>query len=566
MTHRQTQPSANTSAPTPNITDISTSSSTPTNHSSLPTPSSSQSEGWLPSLPRKGSNILVLGAVSYQRGTSRCGSSPHDHIAALWYKRYRSRLYTFGSSRHDSVDPERHISGLLTSSFHPFHAARTFHHPHKYQIVYDNTVKISEQDRTRLYCGEVLYSGQNCLRFLQYILTELCEPDGAIILLDTAVMRSIFYMNPTLCRELHIYVAIIDISSHLYYFTALDLPNVKSLDFSTCLMVRSSSFPYPASHNDWLVEPLDPPTPPKTSSTTVILTNSLQPTLSVSGNPAFPPDYDLTGLGKHWYKKLFLGTPPRCSCAKFCSLQTCSNALQRIECDDRCKNQCMNKRFQTQTLRRIRICDSGYLPRGRYLTTSLPLFRDQFVGTYKGRVIIPAGTFGRQSSSHRFLLTSCRGTRVFLDAKWNADDPMAALRYINHSCLPTGRFELWNVLGYYRIGYFMNEDVKADEELTADYRMVVHEESDQVPCSCPLQPPHMFPRLDSSRCQKILCPTNVNALVNSSTIDITDLDPSPLKPSTRSSPEKPSPTSQPVPSSERSAASGTLPPDVNVGT
>jgi hypothetical protein len=112
----------------------------------------------------------------------------------------------------------------------------------------------------------------------------------------------------------------------------------------------------------------------------------------------------------------------------------------------------------------------------------------------------------------------------------------------------------------------MNEDVKADEELPADYRMVVHDTADQVPCACPLQPAHMFPRLDSSRCKKILCPQHVNAPVNSSTIDITDLDPSPLKPFTRSSPDKPSPTSQSVPSSERSAASGNSPPDVNVGT
>jgi hypothetical protein len=141
------------------------------------------------------------------------------------------------------------------------------------------------------------------------------------------------------------------------------------------------------------------------------------------------------------------------------------------------------------------------------------LFKDQFIGSYKGRICFSTSSYGRQQSSYRFFLTTIKGTRIFIDSKWNSDDPAASLRYVNHSCLPTGRFEVWNVKGYYRIGYFMNENVPANAELTADYRMVVHKETDQITCACPLIPTHKFPKLDSSRCQRVLCPDNGNTTI-----------------------------------------------------
>jgi hypothetical protein len=41
--------------------------------------------------------------------------------------------------------------------------------------------------------------------------------------------------------------------------------------------------------------------------------------------------------------------------------------------------------------------------------------------------------------------------------------------------------------------------------------MVVHSESEQVQCVCPLLPAHQFPKLDTKYCQKILCPNNGDA-------------------------------------------------------
>jgi hypothetical protein len=113
-----------------------------------------------------------------------------------------------------------------------------------------------------------------------------------------------------------------------------------------------------------------------------------------------------------------------------------------------------------------------------------------------------------------------------MDAKWNSEDPAASLRYVNHSCLPTGRFEVWNVKGYYRIGYFMNEKVPANAELTADYRMVVHTAADQVDCVCPVLPTHKFPKLDNSCCQRVLCPDNGNiTILDEELIDLSHIPP-----------------------------------------
>jgi hypothetical protein len=156
---------------------------------------------------------------------------------------------------------------------------------------------------------------------------------------------------------------------------------------------------------------------------------------------------------------------------------------------------------------------------------------------------------------------------LYIDAKWNEDDNDACLRFINHSCLPNGRFELWNVRGYYRIGFFTNFAVPANTELTANYNMVVHDSSEQVQCLCPLIPPHQFPPIDPTRCHRVLCPSNTALCpIDQEIIDITGPD-SPdsalsLSYRLRSSPLRPSPTSQPGRSSVPRSESGSAPRDV----
>jgi hypothetical protein len=338
-------------------------------------------------------------------------------------------------------------------------------------------------------------------------------------------MRSIFTMNESLCKDLDICVAVLNASSHQYYLVSEEVPDVPTMTMVTCLMVRPVKYPHPTDGIHWLIQPALHPPLPSDPERIVILATAASPQQYDDGIPQAPPDYDYTGLGKSWHKKLYLGVPPRCSCKQICFVQSCSNALQRIECDSRCKNKCLNKRFQTDTFKGVRIRDSGDPHRGRFLVTSSPLFKDQFVGSYKGRVCFPTSSFGRQQSSFRFLLHTIKATRIFLDAKWNADDPAASLRFVNHSCLPSGRFETWNVQGYYRIGFFMNTDVAENTELTADYRMVVHDPTDQVPCACPFLPVHNFPKLDPTKCQKVVCPSYSDAdLLAEDVIDISGPD------------------------------------------
>ena len=228
----------------------------------------------------------------------------------------------------------------------------------------------------------------------------------------------------------------------------------------------------------------------------------------------------------------------------------------------------MNKRIQNEGFRGVRVCTSNNPQRGKYLTTSVSLSAHQFLGTYKGRICLPTSSHGRQHSSYRFLLTTIKTTRIFIDAKWNETDPAASLRFVNHSCRPTGRYELWNVLGFYRIVYFTNIDLQPHEELTADYHMVVYSPSDQVDCVCPVLPTHPFPRIDSKYVQRVLCPTNGDAkLIAHETQEVSAPVTEPANPC-QSTPLNPLSqmdtllTSQPDASSVRLAESGKAPPDV----
>jgi hypothetical protein len=96
--------------------------------------------------------------------------------------------------------------------------------------------------------------------------------------------------------------------------------------------------------------------------------------------------------------------------------------------------------------------------------------------------------------------------------------------------------------------------------------MVVHDPADQVTCQCPLQPPHKFPRLDLSRCQKILCPHNGNStLASSELIDMTSQSSPTVSTTTKLSSDTPQGiqlTSQPWSSSVRPADCGSPPQDV----
>jgi hypothetical protein len=438
----------------------------------------------------------------------------------------------------------------------------------QYQTIFDNSIKVFEQERNRIYCGDVLYSGVNCLKHLAFLIHKRSTDDGSVILSDTPVMRSIFYMNSQLCLDLELCVAVIDGIHHLYQGATSGLAEIPRSEIKTCLMIRATNYPHPTEGVHWLIKPAQQSfTLPQTTARSVILSNATPIGTSDSGIPLPPLDYDYTGLGKQWQKLLYLGVPPRCSCKGTCLLHSCTNALQRIECDHRCKNRCLNRRLQAESFRGVRICDSNDPCRGKYLTTTVPLSAHQFLGTYKGRICFPTSTYGRQHSRYRFLLTTIKNTRLFIDAKWNEDDLAASLRYINHSCLPTGRFELWNVLGYYRIGYFLNTDLQANEELTADYRMVVHNPSEQVSCVCPVKPAHKFPKLDHTYCQRVLCPTNSDArLIAEETITIAsptkDHQQKQLSPTQDLLQDPTLPTSQSGTSSERPTASGHIPPDV----
>lgn len=58
------------------------------------------------------------------------------------------------------------------------------------------------------------------------------------------------------------------------------------------------------------------------------------------------------------------------------------------------------------------------------------------------------------------------------------------MRFVNHSCEPNCRIEKWIVRGIPRMCLFANQNIKAGDEITFDYKFSLYSNSDGQNCLC----------------------------------------------------------------------------------
>ncbi|CAM9964050.1 unnamed protein product, partial [Choristocarpus tenellus] len=120
--------------------------------------------------------------------------------------------------------------------------------------------------------------------------------------------------------------------------------------------------------------------------------------------------------------------------------------------------------------------------KGWGLKVTEPVMKGQFIGEYVGEVIT------RRELDKRMI--SCAGLRklymmqlgddTYLDAKKKG----GLARFVNHSCEPTCRLELWTAGGKLRCAIFALKDIPAGEELSFDYEWQKHELRPPTKCLC----------------------------------------------------------------------------------
>lgn len=156
-----------------------------------------------------------------------------------------------------------------------------------------------------------------------------------------------------------------------------------------------------------------------------------------------------------------------------CLDESCILYACREECRSNCLagSVCGNKRMQRKEFCDVQVFDAG--PKGKGLRLSVhakkPAVKGDILCEYTGRAIREAALsrLFRRYQLDRRLYIMALGDGVYLDARQKG----GVARYINHSCRPNCKVELWTVKGVVRAAVVaMSEVIKPGEELTFDYQ------------------------------------------------------------------------------------------------
>eukprot|EP00936_MAST-01D_sp_MAST-1D-sp1_P000967 g967.t1 len=157
-----------------------------------------------------------------------------------------------------------------------------------------------------------------------------------------------------------------------------------------------------------------------------------------------------------------------------CDGPDCLNFATCIECtpgDCPCGEHCCNQRFQRGERALFRVFRTRN--KGWGLKALESIEADRFITEFVGEVIDDEAFERRRENcrktgnEHMFFQRFQAGE--YLDATFKGN----IARFINHSCEPNCRMEVWLVGAERRVGIFANTHVDAGQELTIDYQWVL---------------------------------------------------------------------------------------------
>lgn len=168
----------------------------------------------------------------------------------------------------------------------------------------------------------------------------------------------------------------------------------------------------------------------------------------------------------------------KCQCEEdgTCSKDECINASLNIECDKNCVEKCENVVFRNtdvdESLEEI-LYTKTTNGKGTGLFTGAKILPNQFIIEYIGEVLSPHQfkermDAAKENSESNFYYAKMGNN--YIDAKKYGN----LARFLNHSCSPNARLELWTTYDekfgeQLRLALFSTRQIEADEEICFDY-------------------------------------------------------------------------------------------------
>jgi hypothetical protein len=146
-----------------------------------------------------------------------------------------------------------------------------------------------------------------------------------------------------------------------------------------------------------------------------------------------------------------------------CSNNNCLNVARQMECVE-CKfTTCCNQRFTKRLYANLEVILTEN--KGFGLVATNALLVGDFVIEFVGELISHAELLKRKADYAGHLLVMYLKEGTYIDATRKG----SVSRFLNHSCDPNCRVEVWCVGSQYRVGIFAIKQVHPFDELTIDY-------------------------------------------------------------------------------------------------
>lgn len=186
-------------------------------------------------------------------------------------------------------------------------------------------------------------------------------------------------------------------------------------------------------------------------------------------------------VSRHGFTALSCGCEPFSDGQATCGDFRCANYSTQTECVN-CNPFCINNNFQKRKYKKVEVKQSGR--KGFGVFAAQPIEAGAFIVEFTGEIISKEDFESRSKGStenrelHMYIIQL--KSKTFVDCRRKG----SIARFINHSCEPNCRLEVWRVGNKLRVGVFSLESILLGEELSFDYQWQPSSELPLTKCYC----------------------------------------------------------------------------------
>eukprot|EP00981_Chlorochromonas_danica_P005446 scaffold1091_cov164-Ochromonas_danica.AAC.69 len=187
-------------------------------------------------------------------------------------------------------------------------------------------------------------------------------------------------------------------------------------------------------------------------------------------------------VSRHGFTALSCGCKPssgngQATCRDF----RCANYSTQTECVN-CNPFCINNNFQKRKFKKVEVKQSGR--KGFGVFAAQPIEAGAFIIEFTGEIIskedFESRSRGNTENKELHMYIIQLKSKTFVDCRRKG----SIARFINHSCEPNCRLEVWRVGNKLRVGVFSLESILLGEELSFDYQWEPSSELPPTKCYC----------------------------------------------------------------------------------